>query len=61
MGKKDIEKERKWKDKKGSYTKLHKHNIIEGQDKKREEDKRRGSSRFPCRPQSRGYSGEKHA
>jgi hypothetical protein len=44
MGKKDIEeKERKGKKRKGI-------------DKQREEDKRTGNSRLPCRPQTRGYS-----
>ena len=40
----------------GKERKEKERNII-GKDKKREEDKRKGN-RFPCRSQTRGYSGE---
>ena len=35
-------------------------NIGKGKEKKREEDKRKGNSRLPCRAQTRGYSDERH-
>ena len=49
MSQKDIEE----KERKGR-------NIVKETDEKREEDKRKGNSRLPCRARTRGY-GERHA
>ena len=34
--------------------------FLKEKNERREEDKRKGNSRLPCRAQTRGYSGERH-